>query len=31
MNAISATKAIRKEPFVNPPPHEGLVGNLEGF
>ncbi len=22
---------IAKEPFKNPPPYEGLVGNLEGF
>lgn len=22
---------IREEPFKNPPPYEGLVGNLKGF
>lgn len=24
-------EVLRKEPFQNPPPYEGLVGNLQGF
>ena len=24
-------KIIREDPFKNPPPYEGLVGNLKGF
>nr|WP_089984185.1 hypothetical protein [Clostridium sp. C105KSO13] len=31
IKAKKIIKIIRDEPFRNPPPYEGLVGNLDGF
>lgn len=31
IKAQDLIKIIRDEPFRNPPPYEGLVGNLDGF
>lgn len=31
IKAKELIKIIRNDPFSNPPPYEGLVGNLDGF
>ena len=31
IKAKELIEIIRKDPFQNPPPYEGLVGNLDGF
>lgn len=31
IKAKELIEIIRKDPFRNPPPYEGLVGNLDGF